>query len=314
MDYYSKYIKYKTKYIEIKKKRGGEGLVSKNIGGPNVFIPDEMNIQIIKNLSFDEKLKFIETLAELPEPFVVDSESAIQISKYFFNKYISNICFNDSELNEIRNSGEYYALNGCLKLLKLSLLFDPKYNLNEETCAAAAYVGRLDILKWCREHGCPWDGRTSGNAAKGGHWDILKWCREQEHPCPWFSYYILNRVIEGGNLDILKWCINHGYPRGSYVEQELACSISALYGHLEILKLLRDQGYQWNEWTCARAARGGYLDILKWCREQDPPCPWDRRTCINAAKSGHRDILKWCIEQGCPCDEMIFDQVQKYYT
>ena len=241
MDYYSKYIKYKSKYIEIKKKRGGAGLESKTTGRPNVFIPYEMNIEIIKNLSFDEKLKFIETLVELPEPFDVNSESAIQIRDLNFNVYISENCFSNSELNEIRNSGEYYALNGCLKLLKLSLLFNPNYNLNEETCAGAAYEGHLDILKGCREHDCPWNQWTCDNAAEYGYLEILKWCRQQDPPCPW---------------------------------NENTCACAAGAGQFEILKWCREQDppCPWDESTCVNAALEEHWDIFKWCIEQDCPC------------------------------------------
>ena len=29
--------------------------------------------------------------------------------------------------------------------------------------------GRLEVLKWAREHGCPWAESTCAHAAKGGH-------------------------------------------------------------------------------------------------------------------------------------------------
>ena len=37
---------------------------------------------------------------------------------------------------------------------------------DEETCAAAADNGHLDVLKYLHENGCPWDGRTWQNAAE----------------------------------------------------------------------------------------------------------------------------------------------------
>jgi len=51
------------------------------------------------------------------------------------------------------------------------------------TCAYAAEGGHLEVLKWARENGCPWDKQTCAYAAKGGHLEVLKWARE--NGCPW---------------------------------------------------------------------------------------------------------------------------------
>ena len=53
--------------------------------------------------------------------------------------------------------------------------------VDERTCTSAALEGNLEVLKWAREQGCPWDEATC--AAKGGHFAVLKWAREQG--CPW---------------------------------------------------------------------------------------------------------------------------------
>ena len=43
--------------------------------------------------------------------------------------------------------------------------------------------GHLEVLKWLRENGCPWDMLTYSNAAKNGHLYVLKWLKE--NGCPW---------------------------------------------------------------------------------------------------------------------------------
>jgi len=47
--------------------------------------------------------------------------------------------------------------------------------------------GHLAVLKWAREHGCPWDERTCWYAvhslALPGHMEVLRWARE--HGAPW---------------------------------------------------------------------------------------------------------------------------------
>ena len=49
--------------------------------------------------------------------------------------------------------------------------------------ADAANGGHLEVLKWARENGCPWDERTCRGAAECGHLEVLKWARD--NGCPW---------------------------------------------------------------------------------------------------------------------------------
>ena len=41
----------------------------------------------------------------------------------------------------------------------------------------------MEMLKWPREHHCPWDELTCSAAAAGGHLELLQWARA--HHCPW---------------------------------------------------------------------------------------------------------------------------------
>ena len=89
--------------------------------------------------------------------------------------------------------------------------------------------------------------------------------------------------------------------RGRLSGKELLCAAAAMSGQLEELKLLRENGCPWDEWTCACAADGGHLEMLKWVRENG--CPWDKCTCGGAANGGNLEILKWLRENGCPWDD-----------
>jgi len=58
----------------------------------------------------------------------------------------------------------------------------------DNPCSHAARGGHLEVLKWAREHGCPWNENgycVCDDAASGGHLEVLKWARE--HGCPWSS-------------------------------------------------------------------------------------------------------------------------------
>ena len=165
------------------------------------------------------------------------------------------------------------ALAGSVPALKKAVeLGAPTDNL----CFYAAKGGHLEVLKWLRENGCPWDSCTCYSAAKGGHLEVLKWLRE--NGCPWDSN---------------------------------TCDFAAKGGHLEVLKWARQNGCHWDEWTCADivcgnfAAVGGNLEVLKWARQEG--CPWDYRPCMFAAALRRFDVLKWAIKNGAPWEYLRFD-------
>ena len=49
-------------------------------------------------------------------------------------------------------------------------------------CGEAAGRGDLEVLKWLRAEGCPWDEAACRFAAFGGHLEVLKWL--QAEGCP----------------------------------------------------------------------------------------------------------------------------------
>jgi len=52
-----------------------------------------------------------------------------------------------------------------------------------QRCSLAAWGGHIEVVRWAREHGCPWDRWTTDNAARGGHLEVLRWAQERD--CPW---------------------------------------------------------------------------------------------------------------------------------
>ena len=92
---------------------------------------------------------------------------------------------------------------------KIPLLMDA------QTSEWAAMRGHLEVLKWLRSEGCPWDEGACQGAASAGRLEVLKWLRSEG--CPW----------------------NEG-----------ACLCAAAGGHLEVLKWLRSEGCPWNELLC----------------------------------------------------------------
>ena len=109
---------------------------------------------------------------------------------------------------------------------KLSKLWD------KNTCGWAAYNGHIEVMKWLRAKGCPWDILTSCAAADGGQLEVLQWMRAQDPPCPW-DLQVCYYAAKNGHLDVLRWARRQGCPWG----ERLICA-AAKNGHLKILNWL----------------------------------------------------------------------------
>ncbi|AVK77165.1 Ankyrin repeat domain containing protein [Pandoravirus macleodensis] len=77
--------------------------------------------------------------------------------------------------------------------------------------------------------------------------------------------------------------------------------VAASRGRVDILRLLRSCGVEWDGHTCKVAAKNGHLDCLRYAREDG--CPWDATTCAEAVANKNLDCLRYALANGCPCDE-----------
>jgi hypothetical protein len=99
-------------------------------------------------------------------------------------------------------------LTMCAKLLKRGICPEKEF-VYEIKCEKAAENGYLEVLKWARENGRPWDEYTCIYAATNGHLDVLMWARE--NGCPWDEWTSVG-AIASGNLELLKWVKEKGCP------------------------------------------------------------------------------------------------------
>jgi hypothetical protein len=93
------------------------------------------------------------------------------------------------------------AADGKLDVLKY-LRENRNTPWDEATCAVAAWIGNLEILKWAREKGCPWDRWTCDNAARNGHLELLKWARE--NGAPWDDETCAS-ALKGKHFEVVKY-------------------------------------------------------------------------------------------------------------
>ena len=115
-------------------------------------------------------------------------------------------------------------------------------------------------------------------------------CLHSEEPgCNGHAKSLFNTAAEEGKLDVLKWGEDYRYKLKKILGRN-TIPIAALYGHLEVVKYLRQLDIYWDELTCVFAAGIGHLEMLKWAGANQ--CPWDEYTCAKAAGSGHLELLK----------------------
>lgn len=129
------------------------------------------------------------------------------------------------------------ARAGQLRILKL--ICTPSTDLEKKIyiCREAARGGHIDVLRWAREEGSPWDATVCMEAARGGRLEVLRWLRSEG--CPWDEY---------------------------------TCSEAARHGRLEILKWARENGCDWDYWTCCLSFENERFEILRWTLENG--CPY----------------------------------------
>ena len=188
------------------------------------------------------------------------------------------------------------------------------------TWAAAAREAHVEVLSYCRRHGCPtrpesrWfhdDVPLSAFApAAGGaspeHLTVLKWAWGRKFPAA-IDESCLVRAAGSGYFPILAWVARHLAGDGSVQFGENVCAEAAGFGHLEVLRWLRGSGLEETVWQVG----GDQLDDPREVEALEarwgpgPACAWDEMTCVNAARYGRLEVLQYAMRQGCPCDEDV---------
>ena len=57
--------------------------------------------------------------------------------------------------------------------------------MDEGMMTDAARSGDLELVRWLRGEGCPWDFLTCSEAVDQGHVEVLRWARE--NGCSWHA-------------------------------------------------------------------------------------------------------------------------------
>ena len=168
-------------------------------------------------------------------------------------------------------------------------------------CTNAAGTKKLEFLEWAREvKQCEWDERTINAGAFVGNLEILKYCFSNGCPCDEEESYIQAAI--GGNLDCVRFLFAKVEP--SRETEKDAAIQAAVYGHLDIMKYFVEDMKISEEVKIACAviaAKYGQLDCLKYLFGEEAKAPLtDWRLVANARYFEHPDCENYLLEKGCP--------------
>lgn len=215
----------------------------------------------------------------------------------------------------------------CLKFAAQSL----GYPVNDDTCHAAAFEGRLDVLEFLSAAGFDvWTWRVCMHAARGGHFDLLRsrvpWQVQREWQTMVWHYFYFD------------WYLDVGYARVADVRTAWKSVLKALPWRHEMIPgyhLRRapvtgrgpGPGGSWIQKT-----RGEPFDVLRSYEVQGRDWPWSdwlmdeplrhnaycgaRR--LRRAQNGHRIVVEWLrARMGCPAggdNELVWVAQQLHIT
>ena len=167
-------------------------------------------------------------------------------------------------------------------------------------CSEVALTNNLELLKWAREvKQCEWDEWTITAAAFIGNLEMLKYCFSNGCPCDVEELCV--RAAEVGHLDCVRFVFDKVDPSRETVEE--ASRQAAGKGHLDIVKYIVEERKISDErkGECvANAAVYGRLDCLKYLVEEAKAPLNDWQDIAGARYKEHHECVNYLREKGSP--------------
>ena len=172
-------------------------------------------------------------------------------------------------------------------------------------CSQVAQTNELELLKWVREvKKCEWGECTINKAAYVGNLEMLKYCFA--NGCPYDETTACPVATQKGHLDCLRFLFEKVKP--SRETEKEAALWAAQYGHPDILKYFvekRKISDDAKTGCVLYSVRKGHLDCLKYLVEEAKVPVDDWPHIANARYHEHTECLHYLREKGCtePTDE-----------
>ena len=149
---------------------------------------------------------------ELQESFCVDELSSISTLELAWEEYPWGEEVRCQDGTEYTQNQEDFcsrvAQTNDLKLLRWAREVK-ECDWDYWSSTMAAFVGNLDILKYCVENGCEVEESTCANAALNGHLDCLEYLRAKK--CPWDAR-VCEVAHKNNKIDILTYAVKNKCP------------------------------------------------------------------------------------------------------
>eukprot|EP00953_Heterococcus_sp_UTEX-ZZ885_P006165 3788-Heterococcus_DN1.PRE.2 len=170
-----------------------------------------------------------------------------------------------------------------VEVLSLLKLHDLEWN--SALCDAAVFCGKIALLQWLHECGCPWHERTVLRYAIGrGDLDMLKWL--QEATGPWPTGLIKSMLWIAGHrnyLHIVQWlhAQETAWPKKLYGTAEYHNKPVNVCWSARVVKWALAHGCSWGDWQCQQLAPQRYsegffrdmaVELFAWAHENGCPC------------------------------------------
>jgi hypothetical protein len=140
----------------------------------------------------------------------------------------------------------YAAFAGNMDMIIYLHQQQPDVQFDEGVMEAAVHGNNLELCKFLRANGCPWDASATA-AARGKNDDgieLLTWLRA--NGCDWNADECAQRAVAYKNIALLRYCFDNttrAYWPGHKLTELLACA--GAVGAIQIAQVSRQQGAAW---------------------------------------------------------------------
>jgi hypothetical protein len=184
-----------------------------------------------------------------------------------------------------------FAAGKHADVLALATAHEVGMQYTATTKYGAARCNKLAEVQHLRSQGCPWHPKMLEHAAKRGHFGLLRWCHE--HGCPWDTKSAPEHAVLSCNVELMAWVLQQP---GAVVTDRLM-SRAAFEGCAAMCQYLHSRECPWSKFATYQAANAGHVDVLTWLINNG--CPWDIYNLCNAAiYGGSIEVLEHLQEQG----------------
>lgn len=210
----------------------------------------------------------------------------------------------------LKRDGEmflYAAACGHIEFLKHMRPEIDRFNHWHRVIHAATCGGRLAVLKWVVETGHPLapEHEDLCSFATGMWWrddsdllDMLKWLREQG--CPWNSRVCTNLAVYGNGLEVMMWAVRNGCPFNVREAWEAALRSGSLQSVRSMRYLRKEYNVRWGHKDILHTAYRGRIRCLEYAASEG------ELICIDVLKaamrnvdnpsSGHMETVDWLVD------------------